>query len=178
MELAGVETNQKHNAEYLLICPRLKLRVTAKGWAALRTETPQTSLTVFVAMRFKPEFDDLYSLGLSAGVKAAGFEPIRVDRTTHVNRIDDQILLEIQRSRFVVVDTTEHNSNTLFEAGYALGLGKIVIWACRRGDETKLDFDFRQYNQMPWDGQDLPDFAARLSAAIEQLVGRGVPKSR
>ena len=38
----------------------------------------------------------------------------------HVDRIDDRIFLEINRSNFLIADFTGHRPGVYFEAGYAL----------------------------------------------------------
>ena len=43
-------------------------------------------------MRFVDELNDAYESGISVAVLNAGYEPVRVDRTEHVNRIDDEII--------------------------------------------------------------------------------------
>jgi nucleoside 2-deoxyribosyltransferase len=56
-----------------------------------------------------------------------------------------------------------------FEAGYALALGRQVIWTCRR-DRAKVDmhFDTRQYNHILWnDAADLQEqLYYRIAATI------------
>jgi nucleoside 2-deoxyribosyltransferase len=52
---------------------------------------------------------------------------IRVDREHFGDRIDDRIIAEIRRCRFIVADFTGQRGGVYFEAGFALGLGKPVI---------------------------------------------------
>ena len=128
----------------------------------------------FVAMSFDPALLPAYEQGLRPGVMMAGYDPIRVDRVEHVNRIDDEIIARVRTSLFVVADFTEHREGVYFEAGFALGLGLPVIWTCRKGDMKDLHFDIRQYNTIDWD--DYEDLASRLQHRIEATVGRG-PKA-
>ena len=86
----------------------------------------------FVAMSFDPVLLPAYDLGFRLGVMQAGYDPVRIDRVEHVNRIDDEIIARIRRSLFVVADFTGHRGGVYFEAGFALGLGLPVIWTCRR----------------------------------------------
>ena len=46
----------------------------------------------------------------------------------HVENINDKMLADIRRAQFVVADFTHHPNGVYFEAGFALGLAKLVIW--------------------------------------------------
>lgn len=150
-----------------------KVGITAEGYMAadgLAAERGQSE-EVFVAMSFSQEMTTAYDRGFQIGVERAGYVPIRVDRTEHVNRIDDEIVARIRRSAFVVADFTEQKSGVYFEAGFALGLNLPVIWTCRNDDIRNLHFDVRQYNCIDW--TDEADLARRLQLRIEAIVGRG-----
>lgn len=112
-----------------------------------------------------------YERGLRVGIERAGHMPVRVDRTEHVNRIDDEIVAWIRRSAFVVADFTEQKAGVYFEAGFALGLSLPVIWSCRKDDISKLHFDVRRYICI--DRTDENELARRLQLRIEAIVGRG-----
>ena len=75
----------------------------------------------------------------------------------------------------MVADLTTNNPGAYFEAGFALGLGKPVVWTCREVDinEKKVHFDTRQYSIVPWTENEWPDFAKRLTQRIEATIGRG-----
>lgn len=147
--------------------------MTAEGFMAADELSAKRgrSEEVFVAMSFSPEMTTAYERGLRVGIEHAGYVPIRVDRTEHVNRIDDEIVARIRSSAFVVADFTEQKSGVYFEAGFALGLNLPVIWTCRDYDISKLHFDVRQYNCIDW--TDEADLARRLRLRIEAIVGRG-----
>lgn len=84
----------------------------------------------------------------------AGYEPLRIDQKEHVNKIDDEIVLEIRRSKFLIADFTCERGNprggVYFEAGLAFGLGKPVIWTVRADLIDDVHFDTRQYNHITW----------------------------
>lgn len=125
----------------------------------------------FVAMWFANEMRAVFDQGFAAGIAAAGYRAMRVDDVEHAGRIDDEIIAQIRRSRFVVADFTGHRGGVYFEAGFAQGLGLPVIWTCRKDDMEKLHFDIRQFNCIDWQGAD--DLAKRLSVRIEAVLGRG-----
>lgn len=152
---------------------RPTVAVTPEGYMAADELTARRgqSEEVFVAMSFCSAMTSAYERGLRIGIEHAGYVPIRVDRTEHVNRIDDEIVARIRRSSFVVADFTEQKSGVYFEAGFALGLNLPVIWTCRANDIDNLHFDVRQYNCIDW--KDEADLARRLQLRIEAIVGRG-----
>lgn len=150
-----------------------KVRITAEGYIAadeLVAERGQSE-EVFVAMSFSSGMISAYDEGLRVGIEKAGYVPIRLDRTEHVNRIDDEIIARIRKSAFVVADFTEQKSGVYFEAGFAMGLNLPVIWSCQKGDLGNLHLDVRQYNCIDW--EDPAELAVRLQHRIEAIVGAG-----
>src|SRR5690606_12537652 len=107
--------------------------------------------------------------GFEAGILEAGYDPVRVDRVEHINRIDDEILRQINASRFVVADFTGHRGGVYFEAGYALGKGIPVFWTCRESDMAHLHFDIRQFNCIDWEAP--PELAGRLTLVLTRFRG-------
>ena len=125
-------------------------------------------------MSFDKTLVDAYQAGFQTGIMNAGYEPVRVDRVDHTNRIDDEIIARIRTAAFVVADFTGHKGGVYFEAGFALGLDLPVIWTCRKDDMANLHFDIRQYNTIDWDTPE--DLSMRLQRRIEAALGKG-PKA-
>ena len=110
---------------------------TVKGWThldTLRTTQVESSLA-FVAMWFDPSMDDVWSEGFEPAIAEAGYRAMRVDLPEHNDRIDDKIISEIRRSRFLVADFTHGKDGArggvYYEAGFAHGLGIPVVFTCR-----------------------------------------------
>jgi hypothetical protein len=156
---------QKHAYKQLVITP--------PGWDAVeRLREKRTDSRIgFVAMSFQPEFNELYEKGISQGIRLAGYQPLRIDRTEHNNRIDDEILASIKRSRFLVADFTSHRGGIYFEAGYALGMGLRVIWLVNSEELKNVHFDTRQYNFIRWQHGEWPALQRALKNRIEVTVG-------
>jgi nucleoside 2-deoxyribosyltransferase len=147
------------------------MAVSVRGWGrveALRGPG-QVHRQGFVAMSFEPELLDLYETAIAPAIRAAGYEPFIILEHEHAGQIDDQILLELNRSRFVVAEFTGHRPNVYFEAGYALGRGLPVIWTCREEDIDEAHFDTRQYNHLLWSTP--ADLRERLYRRIQVVVG-------
>lgn len=156
--------------------------LTAAGWQKveeLQKNSNNTSNQVFIAMGFNETTDKVYP-SIFAAIEDAGYEPFRIDRDEHLDKIDDAIIAQIRRSKFLVVDSTGKNSGAYFEAGFAMGLNMPIIWTCRRALEgeseykAEMHFDTRQYNCLFWrEGDDLDTLQKRLQNRIEAVLGRG-----
>ena len=70
-----------------------------------------------------------------------------------------------------VADYTEQVNGLYFEAGFALGLGLLVIPTCRENQIGKLHFDIRHLNTLPWKTPE--DLSANLTKRILAVVGAG-----
>lgn len=154
-----------------------RLRINPAGWSFLQAlKRPEIrSDEGFVAMWFDPSMEALRRSGFEVGIAEAGYEPKIMLTHEHANRIDDEILALIRRARFVVADFTGSRGGVYFEAGFALGLGRPVVWTCneqtlKRGE---LHFDVNHYNFLLWADGAYEDFAKRLTFRIESIVGRG-----
>lgn len=149
--------------------------ISPEGWAYLSGIGAEAKDQGFIAMAFKSELNPLSEIGLHVGIENAGYKPLRIDRKDHNNRIDDEIVAEIRKSKFVVADLTGKNAGAYFEAGFAMGLGKPVIWTCRQSeiDAGNVHFDTRQYSIVSWEPDKFEDFAKRLTQRIEATIGRG-----
>ena len=102
-------------------------------------------------MSFNPALNDAYQSGIYAALKTdCRLDPCRIDREEHNDKIDDKIIVEIRRAQFTVADVTGQRQSEYFEAGFAKGLGRPVIWTCREVELAKVHFDTRQYNHVVW----------------------------
>jgi hypothetical protein len=138
-----------------------------------RSRTVSWRTQAFVAMWFGDETTAGYRDGIEPAIREAGYDPMRVDRHEHINRIDDEILAQIRTSRLLVADFTcepnHQRGGVYFEADFALGIGLPVFWTAREG--TEVHFDTRQYNHIFW--KDPADLKQRLRNRIVALIGEG-----
>jgi hypothetical protein len=153
----------------------LQGRVTPRGHELLeqmREGNPESAIG-FCAMWFADDLKPLWTEAIEPAIRGAGYDPKRIDQHEHVNRIDDEIVAMIRRSRFTVADFTGQRGGVYFEAGFALGLGLRVIWLCREDQLEAVHFDTRQYNFLSWRPREYADLAKRLRNRIEATLGRG-----
>ncbi len=150
--------------------------VTVEGYGRIADQaTNVDSSQAFVAMWFDESMNEACQDGIEPGIRDAGYEPFRVDRKEHTNKIDDEIIAEIRRSRFVVADFTQGDSGArggvYYEAGFAHGLGLQVIFTCKEGDVDKLHFDTNHYNHIVWTTPE--DLREKLKNRILAVIGEG-----
>ena len=148
-------------------------KISPQGWEYLDSQSIAGASTnqVFVAMAFSEEMIKAWELGIEPAISDANFQPYRIDRQPHNERIDVKIMAEIKRSRFLVADVTGQRQGVYFEAGYALGLGLPVIWSVRKDELEKIHFDTRHYNHIVWESED--DLRSRLFEFVVAIVGTG-----
>ncbi len=149
--------------------------VSLKGW--LRLEELRSrfvrSSQAFVAMWFHSDTALAYSDGIEPAIVNCGYTPLRIDKKEHSNKIDDEIVAEIRRSRFLVADFTSEpdraRGGVYFEAGLALGLNLPVIWTCRKDLLSQVHFDTRQFNHIDW--KEPSELRDRLCNRIKAVLG-------
>lgn len=124
----------------------------------------------FVALWYEDSILQVYEEHIKRAVVDSGYQPLAILEKEHNNKICDEILDEIRRSRCVVADFSGHRGGVYFEAGFALGLGLPVIWTCREQDfdKDKVHFDVDHYNFIVWKhGEHLYErLKNRISATI------------
>lgn len=132
----------------------LSVRLDVKGWEKieeLMQKNPVVGNQCFVAMWFDDSMKDAWENGFKPGIEEAKYKPIKIDMVPHNEQITDKIIAEIRQSRIMVADFSGQRGGVYFEAGFALGLKKPVIWSCQKKYIKKCHFDTRQYNHIVWE---------------------------
>ena len=130
--------------------------VRTAGYIAMEQhQTEVKSDQCFVAMWFNEATDALYDRAIAPAVKAAGYRPLRIDqKPDFLGKIDDQIIAEIRRSRFMISDFTHGDSgargSVYYEVGFAHGLDLPVIFTCRDDQLDDLHFDTSHFLHLSW----------------------------
>ena len=153
-----------------------KYQVTVSGYARVGGQAARTDYSqVFVAMWFDDCVAEAYEEGIAPAIKECGYEPKRIDHDPTVDKIDDAIISEIRRSRFLVADFTHGEKGArggvYYEAGFAYGLEKPVIYTCRADMVDDLHFDTRQYAHILWETPE--ELREALKARILARIGEG-----
>lgn len=129
----------------------------------------------FVAMWFDDSMTEAYEKGIAPGIKDAGYEPLRIDKKEFLNKIDDEIIAEIRRSRFVVADFTADRGGVYYEAGFAHGMNIPLIFTCREDTLQNIHFDTRQFPHIVWRNHN--DLRKQLADRISAVIGDGPNKT-
>jgi nucleoside 2-deoxyribosyltransferase len=128
--------------------------ITEEGWLEIEKNLEMNyTKQVFVAMWFHKNMDKA-AKKIEEAINDCGLKVMRIDRKEHNNEISGEILFEIMNSRIIIADVTGQRNGVYFEAGFALGHQKSVIWSCRSDDLINIHFDTRQYNHVIWESED------------------------
>lgn len=127
------------------------IKITPKGWRHVEQILKSfTSNKTFIAMSFSlPEREKVQD-SIERACRDNGFEGQTVDRQEFNGAITDKIIAMINSAHFVVCDFSESKHGVYYEAGYAEGLGKTVIYCVRTEDVANLHFDTRHLNHIVW----------------------------
>jgi hypothetical protein len=149
---------------------RTEYAPTIEGWQYLEPRSPSGGVPgrCFVAMSFDPSLDDAYNLGIKPAISECGFKVICMKEISTNEGITDRILAEIRQAQFVVADFTGQRGGVYFEAGFARGLGREVIWCCQTDDLSRVHFDIKHFGHVVWDTPD--ELREKLTASIRANI--------
>ncbi len=135
------------------------------------------SRRAFMAMKFRdPQMDHVFSHCFKKAVKNAGFDLMTLEDEPRAGLIDDRLRLDIRTSRFLIADLSHANKGAYWEAGFAEGLGKHVIYTCRKDimdhhdKEMRPHFDTNHHLIVPWNPDDLEEAANNLTTTIRATL--------
>ncbi len=81
--------------------------ITVPGYQHVAEQSTKRDLSqCFVAMWLDTSMNRAYEEGIKTAVEECGYKPLRIDKKPDVNKINDEVIAEIRRSRFVVADFT------------------------------------------------------------------------
>jgi len=132
-------------------------------------ESGAQSNRCFIAMSFSPGQKETRKT-IKTAVDNCGYDPILIDEQ-HIDSdvtINDALIAEIKKAKFIVADFTEHRHGVYFEAGFALGQKKPVIYLCNESDFDKTHFDTNHYPHIRY--KSLKDLKDKLETKIEAWI--------
>jgi nucleoside 2-deoxyribosyltransferase len=177
--------------------PQNALWISPKGYLRLRElRKSKDSRQCFVAMWLSPEMNKVYEDSIQPAIEyieegeaEPRFRALKIDNKEHTNDINDEIISEIRRSRFMVCDLTGYRGGVYFEAGFAYGLGLEVIYTCKedwlkkqvekiKDTEGKtheivqegIHFDLEHRSRIPWTEDNLSEFEKKLTNRIKAVI--------
>lgn len=156
-------------------------RLTVDGWMKvdeLRKNAATDSTLAFLAMQYGDDEVSSFMKNhiVPAVAEECGYRLERLDERPKAGVLDNRMQLMIKQSRFLVVDVTGDNSGAYWEAGYAYGLGKPVIYMCRAKDAESADkkkrphFDVDHHQAVFWDPQNPKEACDLLTVIIKNTL--------
>jgi hypothetical protein len=126
-----------------------------------------TKAHVFVAMPFSPEFEDVYTFGISPAAHASNLLSERMDHAAFTGDIVAHMRARISGARLFVADVTGANPNVYLEIGFAWGNAIPTVLICRDVDELK--FDLRGHRCISY--TNIVELQRKLTKEIAALLG-------
>lgn len=127
----------------------------------------------FMAMKFgDPTLISFLEQVLKPAAKRAGFDLFKMDDRPKAGLIDDRMRVEIRAADFVVADLTHDNLGAYWEAGFAEGLGKPVIYTCEQSkfESTRTHFDTNHHLTIVWNTSTPHEAGQQLTETIRATL--------
>lgn len=149
--------------------------LTFRGWEQFDKlqRGAADSRTAFMAMKYgDARTDELVNQVFRPAVAQTGFALVRLDDRPEAGLIDDRLRIQIRTARFLIADLSHGNQGAYWEAGYAEGLGKPVIYTCERKafEHEKTHFDTNHHLTVVWDIENVEQAAEQLKATIRATL--------
>ncbi|MFH1370664.1 MAG: hypothetical protein ABII09_05190 [Planctomycetota bacterium] len=149
--------------------------LTVEGWQYYEKLKKGTSDSrkAFMAMKYgDAQLNTIVENTFKPAVKQTGFDLFLLYERPKAGLIDDRLRVEIQTSRFLIADLSHNNSGAYWEAGYAEGLGKPVIYTCekKKFKRLKTHFDTNHHLTILWDAENPKEAAEKLKATIRATL--------
>ena len=154
-----------------------ELNLTLSGWTEYESLKTGMSPGVygFLAMKFGDDaLENFAKNHLKPHVmEKLGYEVIDIRDVSRAGIIDNLMREQIRDSAFVITDLTHDNSGAYWEAGYAEGLGKPVIYICEKEKfkETQTHFDTNHCTTVMWSNDSPNEFQQELIATLRRSLG-------
>jgi hypothetical protein len=154
----------------------IQVDLTLAGWAEHEKEQrgQASGGYGFIALKFGDEIlDPFVSDVIKPAVSTLGFDLVDMRDTAEAGIIDNVMRARIRDAAFVLVDLTHANEGAYWEAGYAEGLGKQVLYLCNKAvfDEKGTHFDTNHCTTVKWDPDNADAFTQELLATLRRSLG-------
>ena len=154
----------------------MAVTLTLAGWEQYEAEKRGEfqSNRGFIAMQFgDPELDPFVKDVVKPAVKEdLGYDLVDMRDVARAGVIDNILRTQIRDAAFLIVDLTHDNPGAYWEAGYAEGLGKPVIYICEKAkfETERTHFDTNHCTTVPWSRDDDEGFKQELIATLRRSL--------
>ena len=155
--------------------------LSLKGWERWEAERhgQVAGSHGFIALQFgDPELDTFLLNVIKPAVDKLGYRLEDMRDAARAGIIDNVMRARIRDAAFVLVDLSHSNAGAYWEAGYAEGLGKPVLYLCKSSvfSERGTHFDTNHCTTVMWDSKCPEDFTLeRISTVVNRM---GIPSGR
>ena len=152
------------------------IKITFEGWEYYHqlNESGGSYDRAFMAMEFNNDRINKAYEEFKDAVKSTGFKLFNLQEEPKPGLIDNRLRTEIRNCEFLLADLTQGNNGAYWEAGFAEGLGKPVIYLCEKGffeDEEKgPHFDTNHHYTVIYNHSNLEDACNELKATIRAAL--------
>ena len=156
--------------------PYTKVNLTLKGWEQYEEEKRGKfeGNYGFIAMQFDdPDLEAFVQEVVKPAVKdEIGYDLVDMRDIGRAGVIDNIMRVQIRDAKFVIVDLTHDNNGAYWEAGFAEGLGKPVIYICKKEkfEDQKTHFDTNHCTTVPWSRDEDEGFRQELTATLRRSL--------
>ena len=169
--LDAIDCTEMHLPDEILV-----VDLTLPGWAEYEKERRgETSGGYgFIALKFGDSvLDPFVSDVIKPAVSTLGFDLVDMRDVAEAGVIDNVMRARIRDAAFVLVDLTHANEGAYWEAGYAEGLGKPVLYLCNNEvfEEEGTHFDTNHCTTVLWDPEQPEQFTKDLIATLRRSLG-------
>jgi hypothetical protein len=150
--------------------------LTLDGWERYEAEThgKRHGNFGFIALKFgDAALDPFVRDVIKPCIKTElGFDILDMRDAARAGIIDNVMRSQIQEAAFVLVDLTHDNPGAYWEAGYAEGLGKPVIYLCEKikFDQNKTHFDTNHCTTLLWSSEAKDEFQKQFIATLQRSL--------
>lgn len=145
------------------------------GWEAFEAEKRGkiSGSHGFIALEFGDvELDEFLRDVIKPAVSQLGFELVDMRDAAQAGVIDNVMRAKIRDAAFVLVDLSHGNRGAYWEAGYAEGLGKPVLYICKKSvfEEKGTHFDTNHCTTVMWNSGESEPFTSELTATLRRSL--------
>jgi hypothetical protein len=151
------------------------LSLTLPGWQQFEEERAGRTAGKygFIALKFDdPVLDRLLRDHVKPAIQRLGYDAYDMRDVAEAGIIDNIMRVRIRDCAFVIADLTHENAGSYWEAGYAEGLGKPVLYICERSkfEVKKTHFDTNHCTTVLWDTAGVEPFVDNLIATLRRSL--------
>lgn len=150
--------------------------LTFEGWEKYEAERKGrfAGMYGFAALQFNDAIlDPFMREHVKPAIKAQlSYDLIDMRDAAKAGIIDNLMREKIRDAAFVLVDLTHDNYGAYWEAGYAEGLGKPVLYICERAkfEAAKTHFDTNHLTTVLWEADKPSEFIDQLIATLRRSL--------